>query len=267
MERRSSPRRRRPASASQNGNAIALALLTASVGGAQFAERVLGRMRSVKADDNMNLTADQLRAAWRCTPALADHWLPHVREALALADAESPARAAAWLAQIGHESGGGQWPREIWGPTDAQKRYEPPGKLAADLGNTQPGDGSRYRGRGLIQVTGRANYARCTLGLRALLRADTPDFEREPAALEQPRWAALSAAWFWRANGCNELADAKRQIAFTKRINGGTNGLTELIRYQAACEALNVRGTKERVGKATGQSARSICNRAKGSGF
>lgn len=177
----------------------------------------------------MNLTAEQLAHAWACPPARAAHWLPHVVEALELAEAAAPRRAAAWLAQVGHESGGGRWPREIWGPTPAQRRYEPPGDLARRLGNTQPGDGKRFMGRGLIQVTGRSNYARCTLGLRAMLRADTPDFVREPEALERSRWAALSAGWYWRAHGCNELADAKRFIALTKRINGWTNGLADRL--------------------------------------
>ncbi|WP_404940665.1 glycoside hydrolase family 19 protein, partial [Pseudomonas lundensis] len=66
-------------------------------------------------------------------------------------------RVAAFIAQIGHESGQLKYVKEIWGPTAAQARYE--GR--ADLGNTQPGDGSKFRGRGLIQITGRANYITC----------------------------------------------------------------------------------------------------------
>ena len=66
-------------------------------------------------------------------------------------------RVAAFIAQIGHESGQLVYAREIWGPTPAQAKYE--GRK--DLGNTVPGDGFKYRGRGLIQITGRANYAAC----------------------------------------------------------------------------------------------------------
>ena len=69
-------------------------------------------------------------------------------------------RVAAFLAQLGHESGELQFLEELWGPTPAQKRYEPPGELARRLGNTQRGDGRRFKGRGPIQITGRANYAR-----------------------------------------------------------------------------------------------------------
>ena len=94
-------------------------------------------------------------------------------------------RIAAFIAQIGHESGQLRYVREIWGPTVAQVGYE--GR--ADLGNTVKGDGSKYRGRGLIQITGRANYATCgeALGL---------DLISTPELLEQPQHATMSAAWF-----------------------------------------------------------------------
>jgi len=97
-------------------------------------------------------------------------------------------RVAEFLAQIAHESGGFRYTREIWGPTPAQARYE--GR--ADLGNTEKGDGSRYRGRGLIQVTGRANYRACGLALDLPL-LDSPEY------LERPMIAARSAGWFWQS--------------------------------------------------------------------
>ena len=71
---------------------------------------------------------------------------------------ESPARMAAFIAQLAHESGQFRFMEEIWGPTPAQQRYEPPSSLATDLGNTDAGDGKRFKGRGPIQITGRANY-------------------------------------------------------------------------------------------------------------
>ena len=122
-------------------------------------------------------------------------------------------RIAAFIAQIGHESGQLVYVREIWGPTPAQAKYE--GRK--DLGNTVPGDGFKYRGRGLIQITGRANYAACgeALGLDLLNR---------PELLEQTQYAALSAAWFWSVNGLNTLADAGDLKGVTLRINGGLNG-------------------------------------------
>lgn len=125
-------------------------------------------------------------------------------------------RGAAFIAQVGHESGQLRYVREIWGPTTQQAGYE--GR--ADLGNTVKGDGSKYRGRGLIQITGRANYAACgeALGL---------DLINKPELLEQPQYAAMSAAWFWSTHGLNTLADQSDFLKITKRINGGTNGLAD----------------------------------------
>lgn len=126
------------------------------------------------------------------------------------------ARVAAFIAQIGHESGQLRWVREIWGPTAQQLKYE--GR--ADLGNTEKGDGSKYRGRGLIQITGRANYNACgeALGL---------DLINKPELLELPQHASMSAAWFWSARGLNTLADQGEFVKITRRINGGVNGLAD----------------------------------------
>jgi putative chitinase len=122
-------------------------------------------------------------------------------------------RVSAFVAQVGHESGQLRWVREIWGPTAQQSGYE--GR--ADLGNTVAGDGFKYRGRSLIQITGRANYATCgeALGL---------DLINQPALLELPQNAAMSAAWFWSTRGLNTLADQKDFTKITRRINGGLNG-------------------------------------------
>lgn len=125
----------------------------------------------------------------------------------------TPLRIAGFIAQVGHESGQLRYVREIWGPTKQQAGYE--GR--ADLGNTVKGDGSKYRGRGLIQVTGRANYAACgeALGL---------DLINKPELLELPQHAAMSAAWFWSTKGLNTLADQGQFEKITKRINGGLTG-------------------------------------------
>jgi len=122
-------------------------------------------------------------------------------------------RIAAFIAQVGHESGQLVYVREIWGPTPAQAKYE--GRK--DLGNTVAGDGFKYRGRGLIQITGRANYAACgeALGL---------DLLSKPELLELPQHAAMSAAWFWSTKGLNTLADKGDFVKITRRINGGLNG-------------------------------------------
>lgn len=136
-----------------------------------------------------------------------------LNQAMAKYEINTPARAAAFLAQVGHESGQLRYMREIWGPTQAQARYE--GR--ADLGNIQPGDGKRFMGRGLIQITGRANYGKAgaALGLPLL---------EQPELLESPAYAALSAAWWWKDHGLNELADASKFETITRRINGGLNG-------------------------------------------
>ncbi len=125
-------------------------------------------------------------------------------------------RVAAFIAQVGHESGQFRWVREIWGPTVQQAAYE--GR--ADLGNTAKGDGSKYRGRGLLQITGRGNYAACgeALGL---------DLVNQPNLLELPQHAAMSAAWFWSTRGLNTLADQGEFVKITRRVNGGTNGLAD----------------------------------------
>lgn len=125
---------------------------------------------------------------------------------------DTPQRQAHFLAQIGHESGGLRYTTELWGPTPAQQRYE--GR--ADLGNTQPGDGSLFRGHGLLQITGRANHARARDRLPG-----APDFEQYPALLAQPEWAALSAAQFWDEHGLNKWADAGDVDGVSDLINRG----------------------------------------------
>ncbi|TFH81816.1 glycoside hydrolase family 19 protein [Pseudomonas kribbensis] len=124
-------------------------------------------------------------------------------------------RAAAFIAQTGHESGQFRWVREIWGPTAAQAKYE--GR--ADLGNTVAGDGRRFCGRGLIQITGRANYAACgeALGL---------DLINQPELLELPQHACMSAAWWWSTHGLNTLADAGDNANIGSIINTGRRGRT-----------------------------------------
>jgi putative chitinase len=180
------------------------------------------------------LTAELLVKATGCTPAAASAFAQPLAEACAFYSIGTPQRLAAFLAQIGHESGSLKYVSEIWGPTPAQQRYE--GR--ADLGNAFPGDGSRYRGRGLIQTTGRYNYARVRDRLRARF-ADVPDFEQEPEELTTPRWAALSAADYWDDKKLNALADAGDFEAITIKINGGLNGYEDRkVRWARALTTL-----------------------------
>lgn len=140
---------------------------------------------------------------------------------------ERPHRLAMYLGQLAHESTGWRHDREIWGPTAAQKRYE--GRK--DLDNTQPGDGSRYRGRGPIQITGRANYASFTAWARRMDPA-APDFVADPEAVNTDPWEGLGPIWYWDVGNptrqsLNRLADAGDYETVTLRINGGLNGYAD----------------------------------------
>lgn len=136
-------------------------------------------------------------------------------------------RQAHFVAQVAHESGRFRFNQEIWGPTTAQQRYE--GRR--DLGNTQRGDGYRFRGRGPIQLTGRANYRSFTKWCRANI-GDAPDFEREPDAVAEPPWNFLAAVAYWDAfnptgRSLNVYADQNNIEAVTRKINGGLNGFKD----------------------------------------
>ena len=154
-------------------------------------------------------------------------------------------RIAAFLAQILHESGRLAYVREIWGPTPQQKKYErdftQPYKagltrndrnyLPFMLGNEKEGDGRLFAGRGLIQVTGRTNYAKCSQFLFGGDRLLT-----EPQLLESPEYAVASAFWFCidRAHLLDEF-DSAGIADETKKVNGGTNGIAD---RQAIYDAL-----------------------------
>ncbi|MDQ3059787.1 MAG: glycoside hydrolase family 19 protein [Pseudomonadota bacterium] len=182
----------------------------------------------------MGLTSQQIQAGTGATAARAAAWQPYLHPACALFSIDTPRRLAAFLAQIGHESGRLVYVREIWGPTAAQTRYE--GRL--NLGNIRPGDGKRYMGRGLIQTTGRANYRTTRDGLRQFLM-NVPDFEALPAELEKSDMAAMSAAWYWHSRNLNALADIGDFKNITLKINGGLNGYADRqALYQAALWAL-----------------------------
>lgn len=182
------------------------------------------------------MTPKQLALATGARIDRATAFLPHIVSAMAEFGIDSPARQAAFLAQIGHESGGLKYTTEIWGPTPAQSRYE--GRK--DLGNVQVGDGSLFRGHGLVQTTGRHNHARVRDRLRTRFPDKVvPDFEAEPHRLAEPQWAAMSAADFWDDKNLNRLADVGDFYRITLRINGGTNGMEDrLARHAAATEAL-----------------------------
>lgn len=171
------------------------------------------------------MTPEILASALGLSLFRARAWADPLAAAMALYAIDSPIRQAAFLAQVGHESGRLIYVRELWGPTEVQEGYE--GRK--DLGNTKPGDGSRYRGRGLIQITGRANYQQCGEAL-SLPLIDHPEL------LEQPSNAAQSAAWFWTFHGLNDPADEGDFHTITRCINGGYNGWDDRLRLWSSCK-------------------------------
>ncbi len=177
------------------------------------------------------VSAGQLSQCWPISLMKAGLLADVISPAMDVFEINNPARKAAFLAQIGHESGCGKWLKEIWGPTEAQLRYE--GRK--DLGNLRPGDGHRFAGRGFLQITGRSNYMQARDKMRLVL-SSTPDFEQSPELLEMPRWAAYSAAWFWKSHGLNELADEGDFERVTRKINGGLNGYDQRLALWEECK-------------------------------
>ena len=155
-----------------------------------------------------------------------------MNQAMIAAQITTPQRAAMWCAQIGHESVGLRYMEEIASGAAYEGR--------ADLGNTQPGDGPRYKGSGPIQLTGRANFRAFTRWAQAAGHT-THDFEARPELVRQdPRWGFLAASWYWTQARpqLNALSDAGDLEGATRAINGGTNGLADRrARYQR-CLAL-----------------------------
>lgn len=179
------------------------------------------------------MDAMTLAGLYGIAPAKATVWTPFLNEAMdRFAISANKQRTAAFLANVGVESGKLTWLTELWGPTAAQQAYEPPSPKAKELGNTQPGDGFKYRGRGLFQVTGGGNYAICGLALDL-------DLVNHPELLAQPEYAALSAGWFWDNKQFNGLADLGAFETICVRINGGHNGWPErLALYTAILKVL-----------------------------
>lgn len=183
----------------------------------------------------MKVTIEQLQAVMPRmvrNPKTCAALLPHLQAAMEEAQISTRLRMCAFLAQVAHESGEFKYLKEIWGPTPQQLKYEPGTSLAKMLGNTEPGDGERYMGRGPIQLTGRANYRACgrALGL---------DLENHPELAELPEVAYRVACWYWTSHGLNALADKGAFDAITKSINGGYNGKAERdAYYQKALKAI-----------------------------
>ncbi|MCF3193437.1 glycoside hydrolase family 19 protein [Pseudomonas bubulae] len=188
----------------------------------------------------MSITAQQLLQILPNAGQVAGVFVPVLRTAMVRYQIVGSKRIAAFIAQIGHESG--QLTRLVenlnYSAEALQRNW--PSRFSAELassvarnpeqianiaygnrmGNAAPGDGWKYRGRGLIQITGKNNYRACgeALGL---------DLIAQPELLEKPRHACMSAAWFWATNGLNTFADAGKFDVITKRINGGQTGAAD----------------------------------------
>lgn len=202
------------------------------------------------------MNAKQLVDCMGCSDARAQLYIAHLNEAMACYDIDKPLRLAAFLATIGHESG-------LLTITEENLNYSAAGLRAifpkhfteaeaADYarhperignraycdrmgnGNEASGDGWRFRGRGLIQLTGLGSYRACGHGLGL-------DLEGSPDLVKDPHVAALSAGWEWDSKGCNAAADLENFELVTRKINGGLNGLEARKEiYARARKALGV---------------------------
>jgi putative chitinase len=211
----------------------------------------------------IKLNIEYLMAATGASREHSARFLPFLQETCERYEINTPKRIAGFLSQIGHESGGLARLEEslnysvdallkLFGrhriSEDQARRYgRAPGQAAnqemlanilyggdfgrKNLGNINPGDGWRFRGRGLKQLTGRSNYTRCG-------KAIGVDLSAEPERLLEPRYAAQSAGWFWAVNDLNSLADRGDVGEMTRKINGGQNGLAQRqALYQVALAA------------------------------
>ena len=166
----------------------------------------------------MKVTREQILAIMPNAKDKVDAFLPYINGYAEVFHIDTPKRMAHFLAQIAHESGELRYTKEL-GNRNYFRKYDV-GKLKNILGNLKDGDGYKYRGRGLIQITGRANYQAYQNS-----KYCTGDIMENPQLLELPLGATKSAMWWWRKHDLNKLADSDSFLAITKIINGGTNGL------------------------------------------
>lgn len=172
------------------------------------------------------MDANTLAEAMEWTRNDYDQWVDAFNLGMIMAQCTNVERAVMWCAQIGHESVGLKYMQELWGPTSDQRSYE--GRR--DLGNIYPGDGSRFRGHGPIQITGRLNHTKVSEWAHSCGLVDSPTkFVDDPDAMAGREFGFIGAAWYWtvaRPN-INAMCDRRDLIGVTKAINGGTNGLDD----------------------------------------
>jgi putative chitinase len=170
-------------------------------------------------------------------------WFEPLQETFEKYQINTPKRQACFIGQCMHESGGfkflrenlnysakalmNTWPSRFPDMDTAEKFERQPEKIAnkvysGRMGNTEDGDGAKYIGRGLIQLTGKDNY-------KAFGEAIGEDLVANPQLVEEPRYAALSAGWFFNKRNLNALADVMDIETMSKRINGGSIGMADRI--------------------------------------
>lgn len=222
----------------------------------------------------MQLTIEQLVQSTGCSNKVAEVWLPYFNTIPKNFGIDTPLRMAAFLAQVGHESGGlslleenlnysaeglantfpkryakklqnGLYAKNSVGrylpSTLAVKIARKPVLIASNTyadrmgnGSVESQEGWKYRGRGLIALTGKANYAELTLNTGI-------DFVSNPDLLKEPAYALISACFFWKSNNLNRFADKKDILSLSKAINGGIIGLEHRkALYAKACKTLQV---------------------------
>lgn len=170
------------------------------------------------------MPGSQNRYAKNSTATRGETYLPWLERFMAQYDINTPLRIAYFLATIAVESGELKYSEEI----ASGAKYDT-GKLAKRLGNTPQadGDGQRYKGRGLIQVTGRTNY----VAYSKHVGYDFYSTTERARNLQKPGNATRSACWYWKAHGLNELSERNNPREVRKRVNGGYNGYDQFVIY------------------------------------
>lgn len=188
------------------------------------------------------VSAEQLAALH-----IGPQWVDALNETFERFGIDSPMAQAAFIGQCGHECAHFKileenlnyraealmrlWPKRFPTLEIANQYARNPKKIAnkvyaSRMGNRDEasGDGYRFRGRGCIQLTGYSNYFHAGKALGV-------DFVKDPDLVAIPKYAALTAGWFWSTHGCNELANAGNWLGLTKKINGGTIGLDDRVKH------------------------------------
>lgn len=176
------------------------------------------------------ITVEQLKKIMPQAGDKAALFVDHLNKAMEEFEINTPLRQAAFIAQLAHESAQFRYVRELASGSAYEGRK--------DLGNTQPGDGRKFRGRGLIQVTGRHNYT-------AVMMALDLDCLEHPELLETPENACKVSAWWWKDHDLSELADTGDFKKITRIINGGWNGLEEREAFYKKAKEVLLKGAHD----------------------